>query len=384
MSGANIPLEKNKNSRILDLLKDIPYSSRYNDEDKENQPNNYPVVSTIFPKNYIKPVAQFNGETFFDFPLPEDQFFRNALIKTSLTCEGDNSGLRKEFGIFIFSKIYLMQDSRIIQECNPSYLLSRISDLPQQSQQYYNSIISNMNFNNTTITIYTPLFWFFIDNESDNLLLDFHKNMYIRCVWSNLTFDSPLTGFDTSLLCYRRCFNEDYKSSFISNRYKSSSGHTNLFPYCIRTLTNTVVNGTTTTRTLIQLPILCTSIHAAILYSDNNSLNIESIQIFNGVIEVLPQLTRAENLLNSIGFSNNKYDLIPGNVGSTEFSYYFGSKNRQGFNAGIDLSEEAGPYYIIYTHTEATAEAILHINFEYTTILQCQNSSGYLYSSLIH
>ena len=42
MSNVNVPLEQNQNSRILsDILTGIPYSARFDQSIKDNQPNNF-------------------------------------------------------------------------------------------------------------------------------------------------------------------------------------------------------------------------------------------------------------------------------------------------------------------------------------------------------
>lgn len=388
MTSVNVALEQNFNSRIISSLKNVPYSSRYGDTMKENQPNNFPTSMLIENRNSFNGLTPSIGQK-FDFYLPEDHFLRNLWIKTSFTTDNidfDNTLI----GIFLFSSIDLMQFGKRIAHNNPGYLKNRISDLPDTPQQNYQTVTTGIKSGSTFIC-YTPLFYWCLEHENDNILLDFHKDLRIHASWSGINMGN-LTNVDIKLVCLRRCFQQDYISSYIASTYPRDKKHRNFMIYDTRVIkydNGTVnqfpipTNNVGPTSVYITLPVLASAFHICMLDVNNKTTNITRIKLYCGTNEII-DIDKYVNTINSIGLSGDPYNtgVIPADQQQNEFSYYLGNKNRQGFNAGIDLS--VGPYRLDVYYDAPSSDTSLIINIEYISLMQSYNENGIFEGSLIH
>ena len=112
--------------------------------------------------NIIKQIDTIDpqiNDNIFIFQLPKTGFLINLVIESELTRDQDNRLINNNIGIHLFKDIYLKQGTKIIQHLTSEYLISRIDDEQVEKRDALLHLINpNIDFNNNTIKVYTPLY----------------------------------------------------------------------------------------------------------------------------------------------------------------------------------------------------------------------------------
>ena len=366
-------LNENKNSKILNLLSKIPYTKRHTQRIDNNFPNNFRGQIYVKPESHSITVPT-SGQK-YKFKIPEAGFLRNILIKTVLTCGNaldDNTQMEDRLGIFLYSEIELSQNGRTIFFNNPSYILNRIVDSEQDIQQNLLRLTQAVDWVGTTpVTVFTPLFSFIFDNEDNNILLDWHKELELIITVGDVNFTNNPVSWEPSLIVFRTSYETDFLTSYINDSFIEQE--TNFLTYDIRTLKKTCAIGDTSCTVEIKVPCLVSAIHLALINTDRSSSNITGCSLKVGS-KVLIETEKLINVLNT--------DTLAGDNGMNEMSVYLGNKSRNGHSGSLDMS---GQYFdLTVTFDSLDQAAILYVNLEHLNILTSYRDNGRFSSKFVH
>lgn len=378
-------LEQNHNSVLLKKYSEIPYTSVYDSEICNNQPNNFIKTEYINPTN--PPFTTFQAGRKYIFPLGDNYFLKNMMIESTLTTTGDNTTVGdNRLGIYLFKRINVTQYGKILATITPSYILSRISALPENCANYYNTKVQgepDIEFDDKTKTFQTPIFMWMIENERENLLLYFHRDLQLECELNDITFNGNITII-SQLVVTRKCYERDFLNKYIEDVYPKQDGKRNYFIYNTFTLSNDVTNGTTETEIYITNPYLLHSLHASI-YKNNTfeTVNITKLALFIGQTKV-NECKKVHTQLAQIDDLTSFYGMSGTNIQSTQIMY-FGINKRMinGISGALDISR--GPYRLVVSHDNPGDNNFrLYIDLEYYNIISSNNENGEFYGLEVH
>lgn len=377
----NIPLEQLNNSRLVQLYQKVPYTSIYSDRLK-NVPsyfNNHEVIPMSTP-----PFSGFVSGKKIVFDLPTHSFLKNMQLKHTITSNANETSIDM-LGVNIVKNVRLLQKGKQIATMNNSYLLNRIFSTPESLFNYYNSIHQpTPALNVTTSTCYTQLFLWPVENEQQNLLLSFHRDLQIEVELNTSPFSGTISSYTCELCVQKRSYNDDFLNSYIEDVYADKEGHRNYLIYDVRSLRESCTAAATSTSIDITYPLLAHSIHCCVTNNSNfNIYNINKIEIYCGTNKIIECDQVINGLATLDSLSNDLNNIC--SVNNAPYSYYFGSKDRMtaGLTGVQDLS--IGPFKMVVYHDAIVGDICsLNVNIEYYNILQSHNSDGLFYGSAIH
>lgn len=303
----NIPLEQLEHSKLIKLYTKVPYTSIYSDRLK-NVPsyyNSHEIISQSSP-----PFTGFIPYKKIIFDLPDNNFLKNLQLKHTIVTTGNNTHLEL-LGINIIRNVRLIQKGREIATMNNTYLLNRIFSTPESLFKYYHSIHQpTPALNNTTSTFYTQIFLWPIENEIQNLLMSFHRDLQIEIELNNITFNN-LTSYTCELCIQKKCYNDDFLNSYIQDVYPDKNGHRNYLVYDRRLLEKDVTNGSTQTEIIITQPLLAHSLHCAIFKTDTfGVVNINKIELWCGTTKMIDVSNSINGLSTLESLSNDLNNIL--------------------------------------------------------------------------
>lgn len=378
----NDSLKLNNNSKILKLYEKLPYSSIYTDE-IVNHPNNILITEYYDPINPYFNTYQAGKKLVF--PIGDFHFLKNMMIRTKLTTTANDSNRQKFLGAFLFKRIRVMQKGLEIARISPSYIYSRILNLPHNLQTYYSTLTSgeDLVFNNTSMFFKTPLFFWFLEKEIHNILLYFHRDLTLECEFNDITFTGNIT-FESQLVLVKRSYEMSFIEKYIKDVYMNQD-HRNYLVYNTYNISKDITNTSSQTEVILDQNYFLHSIHVCIfkdkLNPDILAINKVEIYLADKLIITLNKDVSQLSLINDL---SNDMVLASSNV-QGNLSYYFGSKDRMinGIKGGLDIAK--GPYRVVVYHAEAGATDFkLYIDLEYFNILSSDNNTGLFYGNEIH
>lgn len=319
MKPTNIVLEQNRRSKFLNqVLEKYPVEKLHNNEIGKIYPNNFRSFDYIPPSVPFDAIPTSGSK--FNFKINETEgFLSDMFLKVSLTCAGDNTGMNEKVYYNLFKDIYIKQGEFQIARINPAYIISRISEMPSNVQENYNSIITgDADFDTSTVNFYIPLFCFFTDEEKNNLFLNFHKQISVDATWNNITWNSALTGCSVKLGIIRSNYEKSYLNALVKEREMNKRYYLSydIIPYAIP-----ISDSDTSVSVELKSNYLVSAIHVCGIQSDWDMIDIQSIQLdVNG--NTMIDMNRSEMVF----YRRPEDRMIPA-LGTTEFSYHFGSRN---------------------------------------------------------
>lgn len=390
----NDSLKLNNNSKILKLYEKLPYSSIYTDE-IVNHPNNILITEYYDPINPYFNTYQAGKKLVF--PIGDFHFLKNMMIRTRLTTTANDQDRKSFLGAHLFKRIRVMQKGLEIARISPSYIYSRITNLPHNLQTYYTTLTSgeDFDFNNTSMYFKTPLFFWFLEKEIHNILLYFHRDLTLECEFNDITFTGDIT-FESQLVLVKRSYEMSFIEKYIKDVYYNQD-HRNYLVYNTYNIqTDFIPINNTTTEVILDQNYFLHSIHICIFKDKLNPdvLAISKVEIYLAD-KLIITLNKDVSQLSLINDLSNDMVLASSNI-KGNLSYYFGSKDRMinGIKGGLDISK--GPYRVIVHHETAPdpdpdadpplVDSLfkLNIDLEYFNILSSDNNTGLFYGNEIH
>lgn len=320
----------------------------YDDPQKEgilrNEPNNYVKFHEFQPEPGFDQLPNADSRYRFRIML-ESGFLKNLVIKSYMTCEGDNSNLATGFAAYLWNEITIKQGFKQLTYHGRSYIMSRVQEYKTDK---VNDILYTMydpTWINNQVIIYTPIFCFFTDYDRNNLLLDVNKELEVEIKWANFQFDSPLTAFEVRLGVTQRIYDTDYMSRYISS-YKNKSW----IGYDILLLRKIAPGGSTSVAFDVDNKSLCNAIMAGGFFESGNVVSFTKMDIILGGI--LAQSLHPKDMVYLGKTSSRFYESI---------MYYFGSHKRDGFYGGLDLSMRLLRIVLYFDELPESAEIELNL-----------------------
>lgn len=339
----------NRDSKLLDILSNIPYDNIHEHRLHMNLPSNMKTINRLKASNII-------NENKYVFDLKESGFLYNMMLKVSLTSAGDNSGLPSLLGSRIFSDIEFRQNSKMIFKLDPSYIIARTLSLPEGEMENMIALLNgDKTFNNNTVNYYIPIYCSFFESESNSILLNYIKRLQLVCTLNDLEYNSPITNIDVTLLCYNRYYEDNFYDMYIENVYNQSK---NIFGYDNYLIDTELLSGSSSKRIELKGNFNCFCLSNIILNSDYSNVLIKNMILeCNG--NVLLQVNNRENLIINKGSNSLESS-------GASLSYYFGQRNRSSYTGGVNLNE--GPWYMTIEYDTLISDAKLKTLIEYFTI----------------
>lgn len=210
----------------------------------------------------------FGKRHIFDIP-KEYTGLVSMAIRTTMTSSGNNSGIASYLGTRIFKYIELRTKSgTILGKLYPEYLYSRVDQLTKTTlgENIELSVGPDATFNNATVNLWTPLFFWFSESEKLKLptryLEDLELFVEVQPDYVSMGLDATLTALSHEL-----------HMNFLEARNEPEpSFPKTIFGYDVfREKQQTVSSGTTETTVEMLCPYPCFTTVLKLNTPDNQS-----------------------------------------------------------------------------------------------------------------
>ena len=352
----------NRESNLLTLFEEVPKQNPYISSDYNNmKPNTIKTIKTIYP---IRQDNDGTIDTRFKFNLPLEGFLVNTVIQTTLTCTGDNTNIEELLGARIFKNIFLKQNNRIIQTLTSEYIISRIDDSGSENRDaLIHSTEPEDNWNNNTVTVFTPLFLSVLESK-EKLLLNFTSALEIEIELNlDLNLASPITALEPVLQCFINNHEDSFYKDHILTFFKEENRSLNYDIHCDEI---EVATNSTSTTLYLTSNHLVTSMHFLIKKQSGHSIHtIDTVAFYNDGEPIFEVSSR-------LNLFDNAFKDIRHNAGNRAIVYNFsGSKtNRNNHSGALNLASMSDAKYITVTYPTITQGHVLYVICEYLTIIE--------------
>lgn len=286
-----------------------------------------------------------------------------------LTTAGDNSADCERVACKLVKEVIIKQGQFEICRMNGMYILNRVDELPRDIQDNYNSLLSGDTvFNNTSTTFFLPLPFYFTDNERNNLLLNFHRDINVEVVWNDYTWTEAITAYDIKLGVVRTMYEKSYMYDLIKDKRENKR---NYLSYDVLPLKKEAITGATETTFDLKGNSVISGIHLTALY---NTFDFASITGFTLKInnETVLDINKQE-----LVFLRRYEDKDIASNGFSEMSYHWGG--RENFIGNLSLLNN--DISLTVKHTALASDAVIYCNLEYRNVIE-YNDEGYMSSKL--
>lgn len=325
-----------------------------------NKKSNLFLNKVVNQFNYVAPIQNINhqkniftvipvigpGSVYgvrMTFEIPKDIGIISELyIQSQITCTGDNSSLQDRLGSRIFKDIFLqtVRGPNTIQHINTDYINARV-DLLQFKELTIAGMEPSPSFNNTTSTVYTPLF--FELGFDTNFVEKLQLTTVVNDSYTALGLSSnTVTSIVPKLFIVSYTLEESFRKSYRMISY-------NIF----NEEPVEITASSTSLKTFLECDKQVNSIHMVIRNTNQEYVRINSFSIESNGQELVPELPSFIN--------NNNCD-----IGMT-YSYYFNSDRNRLSLSGLNL-DFLNPLHLTVNYDTIGSGYSLYIFYEYSTI----------------
>lgn len=309
--------------------------------------------------------SRFTGST-ITFKLPKfEGYLAQVIIECNLSSTSDNTNVQPRLGSRVFKQITLetqrgcMNVDRLIK---PDYTNARLDALNQDQSQIDYSTDPNQTFNNNTITCYTPCFFWFSEDASQNLpVASKTEALQIRAIVNDSESEMGLPGVLTDMTFRAIC--TYYTHIFIPTRSYFIPPEPRLISDVYYEKPLAVALGSTS----VTLPITCpySVFNLSILIRDTNQemLRPESFTLYSNN-EVIASLNRR------INFSLDLKKGATESNGEGALNYWFSLSRSRSKNSFVLNLRDLSPLKLVVNFAAAPSSNFsLYVLWEYFTQL---------------
>lgn len=367
---------------------------------------NYPILSkqSYSVSADTIPGTSTNGlNTTLNFKVPRYGLLYGMAIKSVINTSATKTATLTRLstlGARIFSNVSLRSHSRVIQDNSSNYILSRMLEASQEQYNAYVNMTTGVpavDNNVTSISIYTPLFFFFGEKTGNFLDTTFVENLEVVAttnslsgVWGQNELLSTFGFSSCTLECYYVQLENGVHQSLIASQFPMGKSLTMLANDCyVESPTTATYSSGSTLSISHEVKSKNVAMSCYVYARDRNTnalLPINSLTITANGQTIVSSDRRTQIFENS---SNNKFLFnVPGSsTGSDAYFVYFGLDMDKTYVSGVNALQSLNSPTItavVDTSSGVTGSDVIELSvvFDYFTLLSISSDSGQVQRSL--